>query len=873
MRRAGRRQTRAGRGTSSASPRLARALVAAALTAALVPASAPASLPKVSAGERPGPAALYAPPPAEVPQLENAGPWRADPILVSGARAYRDGEFLYQDFLYDDHGADGTRDPDDPYTFDEYLFAPRAGTYTYPTDPVYADNAGDLVEFRVKPLAGATALRVTVNTLKDPERTGFTVALGGDSNDPPRAWPHAAGVSSPAERFLTVHGDEAELREAETGDLVDPAPTVEVDQRRRQFDVRIPHAAWNPGTGTVRMAAGVGVWDPEADRYLEPQDSRTESEPGGAASNGAAFANLAFRFDEPKPEFATGAGFTLIDAGVFAALDGSWWRERAQADALEAGNVSEFFVVVDFAKLAANAEDASGVPKHGPIDRILASRHVFGQGVDHSRVCFRVFGGGSLPGSCEGRYVGQLQPYGLYVPPRPQPEGGWGMTLLLHSLAGNHNQYLDSNNQSQLGERGSGSLVATPLGRGPDGFYYDIPEADAFEVWADVARHYRLDPDWAASSGYSMGGYGTFRFLTRWPDLFGRGMTAVGPADAGGSAKLAVLDQFPSLRHTPLMTWAAAGDELVPITETEAITARLRDLRLRFISDLYPAATHITLATNDEYGPAADFLGEHRAVRDPAHVTYVVDPASDSQRARAVADHAYWLSGLRPRGSRGTIDARSAAFGTGDPPPGELEQSAGTLNGGAHGPMPYTRRAREWGREPSTEARNALELDLDAIAAATVSGTRARLRGDDPLRVTIASDGPGQLRLDLPFPAGTIADRIEGPPVPRAAASVRAAASAPEVQVGRERATFRVAEGSRTYLLRVPAAAGGRTPGSGEPTDEGAPDPDDRRQGTAPGGGEGGLPFTGLVLGGLALLGVLALATGYRLRRRVSGAP
>ena len=44
-------------------------------------------------GPRPGPDILYAGP-AAAPQLTNAGVWRADPILVSGARAYRGGEFV-----------------------------------------------------------------------------------------------------------------------------------------------------------------------------------------------------------------------------------------------------------------------------------------------------------------------------------------------------------------------------------------------------------------------------------------------------------------------------------------------------------------------------------------------------------------------------------------------------------------------------------------------------------------------------------------------------------------------------------------------------------------------------------------------------------
>src|SRR5881397_3888874 len=115
---------------------------------------------------RPGPDVLYAPA-TTAPQLANAAPWKADPILVSGASAYRGGEFLYQDYLYDDNGGSFNRDPSDPRTGAD-TFSQPSGTYTYPSAPRYADNAADLVELRVKPVAGATAFRLTLNTLLDP---------------------------------------------------------------------------------------------------------------------------------------------------------------------------------------------------------------------------------------------------------------------------------------------------------------------------------------------------------------------------------------------------------------------------------------------------------------------------------------------------------------------------------------------------------------------------------------------------------------------------------------------------------------------------------------------------------------------------------
>ena len=294
------------------------------------------------------------------------------------------------------------------------------------------------------------------------------------------------------------------------------------------------------------------------------------------------------------------------------------------------------------------------------------------------------------------------------------------MTLLLHSLAANYNQYAASKNQSQLGLRGPGSLVATPNGRGPDGAYREIAEADSFEVWADVARNYKLDPDWAVVSGYSMGGGGTFRYVNRYPDLFARGAAVVGPGEATG---------LPSARNVPLMTWASALDELVNIGDTEHTTNVLISTKQRFLADLFLVSDHLTLATNDEYGPVAEFLGTHRVDRDPAHVTYVVQPETDSARAGAVADHAYWVSGIKKAtgADHGTIDVRSLAFGEGDPVPGPVKSSSGNLLGGARGTMPYYRRSRSWGPAPAAPKADKLVIKSTNVATATIDTKRARV--------------------------------------------------------------------------------------------------------------------------------------------------
>src|SRR4051794_17165588 len=257
-----------------------RALAGAATALAVFAAPAGAASLYDGPGPRPGPDILYADAP-RAPQLENTGDWRAAPILVSGATSYRDGEFVYQDFLYDDHGARGSRrDPNDPRSSGDTFSAPN-GTYTYPTNAAYAGNAADLVELRVKPVAGATLFRLTLNTMLDPELAAATIAIGDSAA--PLPMPFGANARVPAQFFLTWHGSTAVLTDAATGTPVAPAPAVAVDRERRQVELRVPHAAFDPGAGTVRLAAGVGLWDRANDKYLLPGDSATESTPGGAA--------------------------------------------------------------------------------------------------------------------------------------------------------------------------------------------------------------------------------------------------------------------------------------------------------------------------------------------------------------------------------------------------------------------------------------------------------------------------------------------------------------------------------------------------------------------------------------------------------------
>jgi hypothetical protein len=707
------------------------ALLAAAVVLLGLSGSAQAASLYDGRGPRPGPDILYADPP-RAPQLENTGEWRAAPILVSGATAYREGEFLYQDFLYDDHGARFRRDPDDPRSGDDTFSEPN-GTYRYPADPVFAQNAADLVEFRVKPSSGSTLFRLTLNTMLDVERVGGVVAIGDSAV--PLPVPDGANATTPAQFFLTWHGTTAVLRDAATGTPVGSAPAVTVDTERRQVQIRVDHGAWNPGTGTWKMAAGLGVWDTAANQFAQPQESATATRPGGGSSGSTAFFNVAFRTDEPHNNIANPAELT----------NPAWWRDRRQGQELRTGNLGAFRTDVDFARLASGATDDSGVPQSGPINRIYASRFETKQGVDFDTEC------GSAT-ECKGELRGQLQPYALYIPSKRGGKG-YGLTLALHSLGAGYNQFSASRNQSQWGERGTGSLVLTPSGRGPDGWYYDHAGADTFEAWADVARHYPLDPDHTAIGGYSMGGYGTYKFATQFPDLFARAQPTVGPPGLGiaavspeqptGGRQTSTFPMLASLRNVPIQMWVAVGDQLVPFTGTQLHARGLDELDYRYEFWAFAPAEHLTLAAFDQYAPSAAFLGDAKVDRNPARVTYVRNPSMDFADAGTTADHAYWLSGieLANRGANfGTIDVVSEGFGVGDPAATDTLGDAGQLSGGNLGTLAYQRQRKEWGDTPRAATRNRLLIDGTNVSSVTIDPVRARVNCNAELAVT--SDSP-----------------------------------------------------------------------------------------------------------------------------------
>jgi pimeloyl-ACP methyl ester carboxylesterase len=619
---------------------------------------------------RPGPDVLYAGP-APAPQLENTGIWTAPPILVSGATAYRHGEFLYQDFLYDDLGADNA--------------------YRYPDDPRYAGNAADLVELRLKPLPGETAFRLTYNAMVDPTLVATTIALGDAAAA--LALPHGANARMPAEVFVTVHGGEADAVDALTGATIATGLPVAVDTARRQVDLRVPDAVFAPGGRSVRIAAATGLWSGAA--YL--------------AQPASAFFNVAFRAWEPP----------------------SAWRSNAQGVALSTGDLSGFYAVVDFAKLTAGNDDESGVPRTGYLTRIFPSafeeRQGRGDAISRKPGC---------DAPCVLQYSGRLQPYTLYVPNRPAPPGGFGLTLDLHGCGQTHNIGMGSRKQRQLGERGGGSIVLTPEARGDCYWYFGRAAADVFEAWADVARRYPLDPDLTSIVGSSMGGYGAFKLAAAYPDLFARvggiapcpgaGIEWTGVRSLPGGRARSLAPLLPALRGVPVMSWLTNADQTCRYTAQVELLDRLDALGYRYSALTFDGIEHNALASASlaDAQPLADFLGDARVERDPARVTYVLSPAVSEPEFGLRADHAHWLSGVvaARASTAGRIDVVSEGITRRASRPETAVSSIGALDTG----LAYAAVTQLAGEPQDGRPARRLRITARGIRGATVDAKRAR---------------------------------------------------------------------------------------------------------------------------------------------------
>jgi hypothetical protein len=640
--------------------------------------------PDVPAG---GPSVLHSGP-HSVPQLSNHDSRFRQPYeLVSGTERYKNHEYLYTDYLYDDDLA------------------------AYPSDPGrYGGNAADLLEFRVAATRRALAFRFTLSTLLAKDSTIATLALNTDrrATTGSATLPRDPGMPFPGtDDVLTTWGTGAEWSHWTGRAWRTVSLPVRVELTANQITVTVPEDLARP-RGKVGATLAVGLHDPRSHGWAASADPTSTSK----------ILNLGFRFNEHP------------DNGVSPAAQ--------QNAALKAGSPTAFEHLLDF-DLLRRGGARDHLPRTGLITRMFGSRLHLGEG--------------HQAGTVRPQLLSPVQPYVVYIPTTYRADRATPLTLNLHPL--NNDYFFLRRETEQLWGEDRGNIVLSPAARGSDGWYSQWMEYDVFEAWNDLAQHYSLDRTRTCITGYSMGGYGTYRLGLHYPDLFARAATLAAPpaiglwtpgmAASGGDESLSNR-WLENARNLPYFNVTDTASESVPYTgqfqqnvgpPLPAGTAGSQapglangfqsfdSLGYRYV---WWSLTTDHLTIGADFPEIKAFLGNAQVEPAPFHVTYARMPSSDAPELGLVHNHAYWLSEIElfdisgGTTAKGVVDAQSLAFGKSDPT-SKVSRYAGL--DAMH--RPYLAQQRTWSTPPAARKQNRLVLSLNNIGHVTVHLDRAEL--------------------------------------------------------------------------------------------------------------------------------------------------
>jgi hypothetical protein len=545
------------------------------------------------------------------------------------------------------------------------------------------------------------------------------------------------------------------------------------DVAANQITVTVPTSVARP-TGKWRATLATGLYDPKTRGWLALAGSSTGVQ-DPASTPAPKIVNLGFRFDEmPPTPRAPIALSQAADKDPNEPADGAPYHK--QAAALAAGEPTRFAHVIDFDLLHSRRE-RDNVPRRGLMYRIFPSRMkavLTASDANPADGNPQLLGEGKDLTSLNSIMLSPLEPYALYVPPGYVPGKPAPFTFFLKC---------DGCSYWDLGDPGSGaaevlgdarnSLVVMPAARGKSGFYVGHEEYDVLESWADVARHFTLDPTRPSISGGSGGGGGAYRLALLWPHLFARVAPLVPPMCRGlwtglyctGGAETVLANWAENARNLPIFHVADAASELTFYPGTVQLVQGLpgdgfnsfEELGYRY--KLWSVATDHLGAALLNATPVAQFLGQNQIEPDPFHVTYVRMPSNDVPDIGLVHNRAYWLSGIEIRDktksapgrlpcftkqgqpcaplARGVIDAVSLGFGKIDAT-SKLYVQPGVADGLL--PFAYLQTQRVWSEPGTVRAQNRIVINATNIGAITINPAAAHV--DCGVKLDVHSDGP-----------------------------------------------------------------------------------------------------------------------------------
>ena len=715
--------------------------------------------------------------------------WKAEPAWIANAGVYRQHELVYQDYLFDDHGANtdgvdridlpfGAAGPDLQTPSDPRLSpAPAinwAGDFTYPSeDGTHIDDVADLTEFRVAADVGAVHYRIRLGDMTAPDSSvvGICADEDADRSTGVQSWPNGANLVSSlgCDHLYTVYGTGADVTtRAGTRSITDLGGAVSADPAAGYLELSVPRGVADPGLATWRYYVASGIWDAAKHAWLAPNP--------GPAVGGA--------------PVATGGSPTAPN--VFDLLSNndepnSTWDEEKQANDLARADIVGDFLKVDFRRLASDRNDPDP-QRTGVVERIYETKFPAAKrGRDISRGL-----------GVQYLYNATWQPYVAVIPSDyyEQPAKRFPYDQCFHPLGANHNVevfygdalarkdynplltgvtpqtgYLPFSVITSLINQ-LGAVYSCSLGRGEgEGYAGGDGLVDALEVADDMRAHYRTDPDRQFAHGVSLGAIGSWHSARMYPDRFAAAMPYIFTSGVSGGTSTDPL--LANLYNLPVFYSIGTADEFAQGPQGDPVADDLESNEDEYVYLHYLGRQHEGRIEND-FLPFVERLAYTRSrVTNPARVRFVFDPSNYPDQVPGDGS-AYWVRGMQVREGSETASVDAVSLGRADELPTKQVVFDGLY---VNQPKQYRARIRgllrlspdefakvwrpadfEPGWEqlsltttpttfPKQDVANAFTLKGTGLGAATLDTKRMALDARSKLTGTLDGDGATTLTL------------------------------------------------------------------------------------------------------------------------------
>jgi dipeptidyl aminopeptidase/acylaminoacyl peptidase len=183
-------------------------------------------------------------------------------------------------------------------------------------------------------------------------------------------------------------------------------------------------------------------------------------------------------------------------------------------------------------------------------------------------------GSGYALSAFESPIDGSIQPYSLLLPPGFDPDLEYDLVVMLH---GSGVDEVDSLYEAQSNFNARTCIILGPRGRGLSDFWVGDTETDSIHVIEAVQSMFNVDK--TLLGGFSMGGYGSWRFFLRYPELFDAVAVLSGmPYNPRVNLpEYDMRDKTGSGKDTPIFVAHGTADQSIPIEYTDSFVRQLED--------------------------------------------------------------------------------------------------------------------------------------------------------------------------------------------------------------------------------------------------------------------------------------------------------